>query len=63
MRDASYSRKSTPFSEWTITADNAEARIAKAIRICVGNYIREMYSGVPKEPIPPKISHLLLHLD
>jgi hypothetical protein len=54
MRDA--------FSEWTITADDADARIARAIRICVGNYVREMYSEVLKEPIPPRIAKLLRRL-
>ena len=55
MRDA--------FSEWTISADDADARIARAIRICVGDYVREMYSEVLKEPIPPRIAKLLRRLD
>ena len=55
MRDA--------FSEWTITADDADARIARAIRICVGDYVREMYGEVLKEPIPPRIAKLLRRLD
>ena len=53
MRDA--------FSEWTISADDADARIARAIRICVG--VREMYREVLKEPIPPRIAKLLRRLD
>ncbi len=40
-----------------------DARIARAIRICVGNYIREMYREVVKEPVPPKIADLLRRLD
>ena len=55
MRDA--------FSEWTISADDADARIARAIRICVGDYVREMYGEVLKEPIPPRIAKLLRRLD
>jgi len=55
MRDA--------FSEWTISADDADARIARAIRICVGDYVREMYREVLKEPIPPRIAKLLRRLD
>ena len=55
MRDA--------FSEWTISAGDADARIARAIRICVGNYVREMYREVLKEPIPPRIARLLRRLD
>ncbi len=55
MRDA--------FSEWTISAGDADARIARAIRICVGNHVREMYSGLLKEPIPPRIVDLLRRLD
>ena len=56
-------RPSNPFSEWTISADDADARIARAIRICVGNYVREMYSEVLKEPIPPRIAKLMRRLD
>ena len=63
MRPSSNLRESNPFSEWTITADEADARIARAIRIAVGNYVREMYSEVLKEPIPPRIANLLRRLD
>ena len=63
MRPASNLRESNPFSEWTITADDADARIARAIRICVGDYVREMYSEVLKEPIPPRLANLLRRLD
>jgi hypothetical protein len=63
MRPSSNLRESNPFSEWTITADEADARIARAIRICVGDYVREMYSEVLKQPIPPRLANLLRHLD
>jgi len=63
MRPLSNLRESNPFSEWTISADDADARIARAIRICVGDYVREMYSEVLKEPIPPRIAKLLRRLD
>ena len=63
MRRSSNLRESNPFSEWTITADEADARIARAIRIVVGNYVREMYSKILKEPIPPRIANLLRRLD
>ena len=63
MRPSSNLRESNPFSEWTITADEADARIARAMRIAVGNYVREMYSEVLKEPIPPRIANLLRRLD
>jgi hypothetical protein len=63
MRPSSNLRESNAFSEWTITADDADARIARAIRICVGDYVREMYSEVLKEPIPPRIANLLRRLD
>jgi hypothetical protein len=62
MRPSSNLRESNPFSEWTITADDADARIARAIRICVGDYVREMYSEVLNEPIPPRIAKLLRRL-
>jgi hypothetical protein len=63
MRPSSNLRESNPFSEWTISAGDADARIARAIRICVGNHIREMYREVVKEPVPPKIADLLRRLD
>ena len=63
MRPSSNFPGSDPFSEWTISADDADARIARAIRICVGNYIREMYGDLLKEPIPPRIAKLLRRLD
>ena len=63
MRPSSNLREANPFSEWTITADEADARIARAIRIVVGNYVREMYSKILKEPIPPRIANLLRRLD
>ena len=43
--------------------DDADARIARAIRICVGNHLREMYGDLLNEPIPPKIADLLHRLD
>ncbi len=51
------------FSEWTISADDADARIARAIRTCVGNHIRETYGELLNEPIPPKLADLLRRLD
>src|SRR5262249_54021586 len=39
-------RKRDAFSEWTIAADNAERRVARAIRICVGKHLQEMYGGI-----------------
>jgi len=62
MRESNL-RELKAFSEWTISADDAERRIARAIRICVGNHIREMYGEVLTEPIPPKIADLLRRLD
>jgi hypothetical protein len=54
---------SREFSEWTISANDADARIARAIRICVGRHIQKMFGDVVKEPIPPKIANLLRRLD
>ena len=56
-------RELNAFTEWTITAHDAERRIARAIRICVGNHIREMYGEVLSEPIPPRIADLVRQLD
>jgi len=63
MWSSSKQREPNPFSEWTISADDVDARIARAIRICVGNHVREMYSEILKEPIPPMINSLLRCLD
>ena len=56
-------RNRSLFSEWTITANDAEQRIARALRICVGNELRKTYGDVLKEPIPSKIADLLHRLD
>ena len=50
-------------SEWTITAGDAERRLARAMRICVGNELVKMHGDVLNEPIPPKIADLLRRLD
>jgi hypothetical protein len=63
MRPPSNLREAKPFSEWTISADDADHRIARAIRICVGNHLREMYGDLLKEPIPSKLGDLLRRLD
>ena len=51
------------FHEWTNTADDTEPRVARALRICIGNEVRKLYGDVPNEPIPSKIADLLHHLD
>ena len=63
MRPSSNLRETKSFSEWTIRADDADPRIARAIRICVGNHVREMYGDLLNEPIPPKLANLLRRLD
>jgi hypothetical protein len=52
-----------PQVEWTITAGDTERRVARALRICVGNEVRKLYGDVPNEPIPSKITDLLHRLD
>ena len=51
------------FHEWTITADDTERRVARALRICIGNEVRKLYRDVPNEPIPSKIADLLRRVD
>jgi anti-sigma factor NepR-like protein len=63
MRPSSNLRETKSFSEWTIRADDADARIARAIRICVGNHLRGMYGDLLNQPIPPKLADLLRRLD
>ena len=47
----------------TITADDTERRVARALRICVGNEVRKMYGDVPNEPLPSKMADLLHRLN
>jgi Anti-sigma factor NepR len=61
MRTLPRSRELKSF--WTITADDAEGRFARAMRTCVGNGLRKMYEDLLNEPIPPKIADLLYRLD
>ena len=53
------------FHEWSITADadDTEPRVARALRICIGNEVKRLYEGVPNEPMPSKIVDLLHRLD
>ena len=47
------------FHEWTITG----RRVARALRICIGNEVQKLYEDVPNKPIPSKIADLLHRLD
>ena len=51
------------FSEWTISPGDVDARIARAIRLCVGISLREIYDEAVAEPIPPMIAGLLRRLE
>ena len=51
------------FRGWNIPADDAQARVARAIRKCVGRDLQGIYAPVLKEPIPEKIAMLLRRLD
>jgi hypothetical protein len=55
-------RERNGYYEWT-TGDDTERRVARALRICVGNEVRKLYGNVPNEPIPSKIADLLRRLD
>jgi anti-sigma factor NepR-like protein len=61
MRALPKSRELKSF--YTITADDPEGRLARALRICVGNELRNMYGDPLNEPIPPKFADLLHRLD
>jgi hypothetical protein len=56
-------RERNSFPEWAITADNAERRLARALRICVGNELQKVYGDIVSEPIPSKIAALLGRLN
>jgi hypothetical protein len=62
MRESNI-REQNAFFEWTIRADEAERRIARAMRICVGNELRQIYGHLPNDPIPPRIADLLRRLE
>jgi Anti-sigma factor NepR len=61
MRALPKSRELKSF--YTITADDSEGRLARALRICVGNELRNIYGDLLNEPIPPKFADLLHRLD
>lgn len=52
-----------PFLDWTITADDVDQRIARAVRICLARHLQETYSELLNEPIPPKLAQLLQRLE
>jgi hypothetical protein len=56
-------RERNAFYEWTITGDDTQRWVARALRICVGNEVRKLYGDVPNDPIPSKIADLLHRLD
>ena len=57
-------RERNAFYEWrTIPADETQRRVARAMRICVGNEVRKLYGDIPNEPIPTKLADLLHRLD
>ena len=51
------------FRGWNIPPHDAQDRIAKAIRKCVGRELRDTYGRVLKEPVPANIAILLRRLD
>jgi hypothetical protein len=66
IRTSPRSRELEAFSQWNIrniTGDDAEGRVARAMRICVGNELRKVYGDLRDEPLPPKIAELLRRLD
>ena len=43
------------FYEWTIAADDTEGRVARALRICVGNEVRKLYGMFRTSLSPQKL--------
>ncbi len=56
-------REPTSDSEAKIRADDADERVARALRMAVGQHLQKMYGGLLNEPLPPKITDLLRRLD
>jgi len=50
-------------SYWRILAQDADHRIARATRTSIGSRLREIYSHLVQERLPPKIADLLGRLD
>jgi hypothetical protein len=44
------SQESHTFAQWTITVGDAERRIARALRICIGNELRKIYAACRASP-------------
>src|SRR6266704_5964157 len=63
MGDTSNPRHTKSIFYWRIFAKDADRRIARAIRTSVGNRLRETYSRLVQERLPPKIADLLSRLD
>jgi len=53
-------RKANQFRAVTNRLDDADARSVRAV---IGKQLQEMYSGLLREGIPPKIAELLRCLD
>jgi hypothetical protein len=56
-------RDQNPPSQWKIKADDADERVARALRMSVGRHLQKMYGGLLNEPLPPRITDLLRRLD
>jgi hypothetical protein len=48
---------------WPTSQVEVEARLARSIRLCVAEHLREVYAGVLDEKLPPEIATLLRRLD
>jgi len=48
---------------WPTNQEEVEARLARSIRMCVAEHVRELYGGIVEEKLPPEIATLLRRLD
>jgi hypothetical protein len=48
---------------WPMSQTEVEERLARSMRLCVAEHVRELYAGVLDEKLPPQIAMLLRRLD
>ena len=48
---------------WPTSQEEIDARLARSIRLCVAEHVRELYDGIAEEKLPPRIADLLRRLD
>jgi anti-sigma factor NepR-like protein len=48
---------------WHMPDEDAEQRVARAIRAALAQHLRQYYADVVRDPLPPDLAALLQRLD